>query len=375
MSAEQRRAGRRDATARGDARGVGSRRRTEGHDDPHLRRGGSDRALLLRELRRSRRRPGRGARRASPTRSPTAPSRPWQAHEGGPAERVRAGIGAFVQILTDDPRKGRVAIVESVAHDAVRPRTGRAAAPVRRAVGPRGARAVRSRGVERGRRDRWPRRCSSAGSPSSSRPGSRGVIDGDARRAGGRRDAPLHRDRAPLSGATRPSAPRRRPRPGSGRGRAASCVAVREVDRRTRSPARPANRTHVSTDRLTMSQHARRDRQDRHQRHGGTRNGRSQVAAGAAQDDDAGRDHDEREQRADADAAWTARRAARTPASAATKSAGHDRDAVRRAEARVHLGEAAPAAGRRVTSRTAPGPDPASARARPSSGPRRRRSR
>ena len=40
---------------------------------------------------------------------------------GGPAERVRAGIGAFVEILTDDPRKGRVAIVESVSLDALRP--------------------------------------------------------------------------------------------------------------------------------------------------------------------------------------------------------------------------------------------------------------
>jgi AcrR family transcriptional regulator len=32
-----------------------------------------------------------------------------------PAARVRASIGAFVQLLLDDPRKGRVAIVESVA--------------------------------------------------------------------------------------------------------------------------------------------------------------------------------------------------------------------------------------------------------------------
>jgi len=40
---------------------------------------------------------------------------------GGPGERVRAGIGAFVEILTDDPRKGRVAIVESVSIDALRP--------------------------------------------------------------------------------------------------------------------------------------------------------------------------------------------------------------------------------------------------------------
>jgi AcrR family transcriptional regulator len=41
---------------------------------------------------------------------------------GGPTERVRASIGAFVRILTDDPRKGRVAIVESVSLDALRPR-------------------------------------------------------------------------------------------------------------------------------------------------------------------------------------------------------------------------------------------------------------
>lgn len=39
---------------------------------------------------------------------------------GGPTERVRAAIGAFVQILTDDPRKGRVAIVESSSVEAVR---------------------------------------------------------------------------------------------------------------------------------------------------------------------------------------------------------------------------------------------------------------
>lgn len=39
---------------------------------------------------------------------------------GDPAARVRAAIGAFVQILTDDPRKGRVAIVESATVDAVR---------------------------------------------------------------------------------------------------------------------------------------------------------------------------------------------------------------------------------------------------------------
>jgi AcrR family transcriptional regulator len=43
------------------------------------------------------------------------------AADGGPTERVRAGVEAFVQILTDDPRKGRVAIVESVSIDALRP--------------------------------------------------------------------------------------------------------------------------------------------------------------------------------------------------------------------------------------------------------------
>lgn len=42
--------------------------------------------------------------------------------EGGPADRVRASIGAFVKILTDDPRKGRVAIVESASLVALRPR-------------------------------------------------------------------------------------------------------------------------------------------------------------------------------------------------------------------------------------------------------------
>jgi len=41
---------------------------------------------------------------------------------GGPTERVRAAIGAFVRILTDDPRKGRVLIVEAISWDALRPR-------------------------------------------------------------------------------------------------------------------------------------------------------------------------------------------------------------------------------------------------------------
>ncbi len=42
--------------------------------------------------------------------------------DGSPTDRVRAGIGAFVRILTDDPRKGRVAIIESASLDALRPR-------------------------------------------------------------------------------------------------------------------------------------------------------------------------------------------------------------------------------------------------------------
>ncbi len=41
---------------------------------------------------------------------------------GAPDERVRAAISAFVKILTDDPRKGRIAIVESGAREALRPR-------------------------------------------------------------------------------------------------------------------------------------------------------------------------------------------------------------------------------------------------------------
>ncbi|MEJ7634874.1 TetR/AcrR family transcriptional regulator [Aeromicrobium sp.] len=41
---------------------------------------------------------------------------------GGPAERVRAGIGEFIRILTEDPRKGRVTIVESMAVEALRVR-------------------------------------------------------------------------------------------------------------------------------------------------------------------------------------------------------------------------------------------------------------
>lgn len=48
-----------------------------------------------------------------------------EATEGSPTERVRAGLQAFVQILTDDPRKGRVALVESLAVDAVRPHRAR----------------------------------------------------------------------------------------------------------------------------------------------------------------------------------------------------------------------------------------------------------
>lgn len=42
--------------------------------------------------------------------------------DGSPTQRVRAAIGAFVQILTDDPRKGRVAIIEAASLDTLRPR-------------------------------------------------------------------------------------------------------------------------------------------------------------------------------------------------------------------------------------------------------------
>ena len=35
--------------------------------------------------------------------------------EGGPAERVRAAVEAFVRLITDDPRKGRVAILRGAA--------------------------------------------------------------------------------------------------------------------------------------------------------------------------------------------------------------------------------------------------------------------
>lgn len=40
---------------------------------------------------------------------------------GGPTERVRAAVTAFVHLLVEDPRKGRVAIVESMALVALRP--------------------------------------------------------------------------------------------------------------------------------------------------------------------------------------------------------------------------------------------------------------
>lgn len=42
--------------------------------------------------------------------------------DGDPTERVRAAIGAFVQILTDDPRKCRIAMIEAASLDALRPR-------------------------------------------------------------------------------------------------------------------------------------------------------------------------------------------------------------------------------------------------------------
>lgn len=41
---------------------------------------------------------------------------------GTPRERARASIAAFVQILTDDPRKGRVAIIEAVGIASLRRR-------------------------------------------------------------------------------------------------------------------------------------------------------------------------------------------------------------------------------------------------------------
>lgn len=45
-----------------------------------------------------------------------------EATSGEPRRRVRAGLDAFVRILTDDPRKGRVAMLESVAVPALRTR-------------------------------------------------------------------------------------------------------------------------------------------------------------------------------------------------------------------------------------------------------------
>ncbi|MDM7490856.1 helix-turn-helix domain-containing protein [Rhodococcus sp. CSLK01-03] len=42
--------------------------------------------------------------------------------ERGPEERARAAIAAFVAVLTDDPRKGRVAVVESTGSEPVRVR-------------------------------------------------------------------------------------------------------------------------------------------------------------------------------------------------------------------------------------------------------------
>ena len=41
---------------------------------------------------------------------------------GGPEEKMRAALSRFVHILTDDPRKGRVAMIESVALPALRAR-------------------------------------------------------------------------------------------------------------------------------------------------------------------------------------------------------------------------------------------------------------
>ena len=45
-----------------------------------------------------------------------------EAAEGGPEAKVRAGLAAFVRVLTDDPRKGRVAMLETVALPALRHR-------------------------------------------------------------------------------------------------------------------------------------------------------------------------------------------------------------------------------------------------------------
>ncbi|MEU4311549.1 TetR/AcrR family transcriptional regulator [Nocardia sp. NPDC024068] len=63
-----------------------------------------------------------------------------------PESRVRASIGAFVQLLLDDPRKGRVAIVESVAIPELRQRrtellrhlAHQSALEAREFLGPRG---------------------------------------------------------------------------------------------------------------------------------------------------------------------------------------------------------------------------------------------
>jgi AcrR family transcriptional regulator len=46
----------------------------------------------------------------------------FESTRGEPHERVKAGIGAFVRVLTDDPRKGQVAMVESVGVPALRGR-------------------------------------------------------------------------------------------------------------------------------------------------------------------------------------------------------------------------------------------------------------
>lgn len=45
-----------------------------------------------------------------------------EAAGGDPAARAMASVSAFVQLLVDDPRKGRVAIVEAAAMPALRPR-------------------------------------------------------------------------------------------------------------------------------------------------------------------------------------------------------------------------------------------------------------
>ena len=68
-----------------------------------------------------RRRPDRGAR---PGRHRDRDEDPGGRGPGraGPAARALASVSAFVQLLVDDPRRGRVAIVEAAAMPSLRPR-------------------------------------------------------------------------------------------------------------------------------------------------------------------------------------------------------------------------------------------------------------